>query len=302
MAWASASTICHKLHGHFRGHKGMARCPAHEDSTPSLSVEQTRDGRVLVFCFGGCDQFAVIDALRKLGLWGDGELVMDPNHPFRYTTKFDGVTDRNDRARRRDAQDIWDRHQKISGTKAETYIRGRGINMPLGDQLGYIPSLKHHKSGRSLPALVARVSDEAGFCAIQRTYLAADGSTKADVESPKMTFGPMAGGAVRLFPVSAVLGLAEGIETALSAAQLYRVPVWATLSANRLGKIEIPETVGAIMIFADSGKVGVQEAFSAQDFYERRGLTVEVVTPGAHFGAEHDDFNSVAQARYARAG
>ncbi len=31
----------------------MARCPAHEDRTPSLSVTE-RDGRVLVNCFAGC--------------------------------------------------------------------------------------------------------------------------------------------------------------------------------------------------------------------------------------------------------
>lgn len=46
----------------------MARCPAHDDRTPSLSITE-RDGKVLVKCFGGCAQSDVISALRELGLW-----------------------------------------------------------------------------------------------------------------------------------------------------------------------------------------------------------------------------------------
>ena len=46
----------------------MCCCPAHDDSNPSLSVSQ-KDGKVLVKCFAGCEQSAVIDALKGLGLW-----------------------------------------------------------------------------------------------------------------------------------------------------------------------------------------------------------------------------------------
>jgi hypothetical protein len=50
-----------------------ARCPAHEDRAPSLSILQTDDGRVLLHCFGGCQTEAVIGAL---GLrWED---LMEP--------------------------------------------------------------------------------------------------------------------------------------------------------------------------------------------------------------------------------
>ena len=45
----------------------MCRCPAHEDSNPSLSVEQ-HNGRVLVHCHAGCPQDAVLDALAAQGL------------------------------------------------------------------------------------------------------------------------------------------------------------------------------------------------------------------------------------------
>lgn len=47
----------------------MARCPAHNDSTPSLSVDTGEDGRVLLNCFAGCSKDKI---LRSLGLeWSD---------------------------------------------------------------------------------------------------------------------------------------------------------------------------------------------------------------------------------------
>lgn len=40
-----------------------ARCPAHEDRSPSLSISEGRDGRVLVHCFGGCRPEAILKAV-----------------------------------------------------------------------------------------------------------------------------------------------------------------------------------------------------------------------------------------------
>ncbi len=40
-----------------------ARCPAHDDRGPSLSIAEAADGRVLVHCFGGCTPLAVLEAL-----------------------------------------------------------------------------------------------------------------------------------------------------------------------------------------------------------------------------------------------
>jgi len=46
-----------------------ARCPAHEDRSPSLSVRELADGRILVHCFAGCGAVEVMEAL-GLG-WSD---------------------------------------------------------------------------------------------------------------------------------------------------------------------------------------------------------------------------------------
>lgn len=40
----------------------LARCPAHNDKSPSLSVRELDDGRVLAHCFTGCEVAAVLAA------------------------------------------------------------------------------------------------------------------------------------------------------------------------------------------------------------------------------------------------
>ncbi len=58
--------------------KWQARCPAHEDRDPSLSISEAPDGRVLVKCFGGC---GALDVITAVGLtWG----VLFPPNQERY--------------------------------------------------------------------------------------------------------------------------------------------------------------------------------------------------------------------------
>ncbi len=41
----------------------MAKCPAHDDRSPSLSIRETSDGATLVYCFGGCSLHEVVGAV-----------------------------------------------------------------------------------------------------------------------------------------------------------------------------------------------------------------------------------------------
>src|SRR3954447_26341341 len=50
------------------GNSWLARCPAHDDRNPSLSIRES-DGKILVHCHAGCKQRTVIAALRVRGLW-----------------------------------------------------------------------------------------------------------------------------------------------------------------------------------------------------------------------------------------
>lgn len=61
----TAATLLDRLDGIRRTKPGswVARCPAHDDRGPSLSIRETDDGRVLVHCFAGCDTESVLDAV-----------------------------------------------------------------------------------------------------------------------------------------------------------------------------------------------------------------------------------------------
>ena len=60
----TAATLLDRLDGVRQAGPGrwMARCPAHQDRSPSLSVRET-DNRILVHCFGGCDVGEVLVAV-----------------------------------------------------------------------------------------------------------------------------------------------------------------------------------------------------------------------------------------------
>lgn len=67
-ATPSASEIAAALGGHKSGDEFLAKCPAHDDRNPSLTIKSV-GGMVLVNCHAGCSQEAVIEALRSRGLW-----------------------------------------------------------------------------------------------------------------------------------------------------------------------------------------------------------------------------------------
>lgn len=53
-----------KLEG-VKGRNGswVARCPGHEDRSPSLTVKELGDGRILIHCFAGCGTDVVLGAM-----------------------------------------------------------------------------------------------------------------------------------------------------------------------------------------------------------------------------------------------
>ncbi len=291
---ANGREIVRTLKGRWGLHSGTCRCPAHEDRDPSLSVMETPDRKVLVHCHAGCSQIAVIAALQAMGLWPSGE----PNHYSRNPYALFADKEPADKRERSDrALGVWDAARDAKGTPVEAYLRARGIRLPLSDQLRYAAALRHSDAKKTFPAMIARLADNSGFQCVQRTYLDPREPRKLHGFTAKKTLGSMGSAAVRLRQPREMLGLAEGIETALAASQLYSLPVWATLSANRLSKIDIPESVKDIEIFADPGDVGRVQAFAAADHYERTGFHVEVIFPVAHFKTQAGaDFADVAAA------
>ncbi|MDV7403125.1 toprim domain-containing protein, partial [Arthrospira platensis SPKY1] len=77
------------------------------------------------------------------------------------------------------------------------------------------------------------------------------------------------------------LGIAEGIETAFAAAELFEVPVWSCISANGIESFEPPEGVKQVILFADhdANFAGQAAAYRAAHRLSLKGYEVEVVVP-----------------------
>ena len=142
-----------------------------------------------------------------------------------------------------------------SSTPAGRYLISRGISSP-GEKraLRYVPMMRHGRSGTVQHGMIATFSDAGGKPAtIHRTFITKDGC-KADVDPVRM-FMPgnvPSGGAIRLYDPHEVMGIAEGIETALSAALMHGIPTWATTSAVLLERWEPPAIAKRITIFGDN--------------------------------------------------
>ena len=82
------------------------------------------------------------------------------------------------------------------------------------------------------------------------------------------------------------LGIAEGIETALSAQAIFNVPTWAALSADGLRRWQWPAGVKRVTIFADAGDAGLQAASDLAERLKAAGIANAIVSP-----LHGDDFN-----------
>jgi hypothetical protein len=102
---------------------------------------------------------------------------------------------------------------------------------------------------------------------------------------PKMALGPVSRGAVCLAQAGSVLGIAEGVETGLSAMELFRLPVWCALGSN-LARVVMPKVVRNVVIFADHGRVGEAAAAKARDTFREQQRKVSV-----RFSQSGSDFN-----------
>jgi putative DNA primase/helicase len=135
------------------------------------------------------------------------------------------------------------------------------------------PALEYWDGTRSLgqfPAMVALFHGAAGEpVTLHATYLRADGCVKAPVPAPKKILGvphrgATKGGAVRLFHASGpTLGVAEGIESALSLRLIRKIPVWASFCADNLERVRLPEGLRQLEIGVDLDASGKGQAVAA---------------------------------------
>ncbi len=183
-----------------------------------------------------------------------------------------------------------------TGTDPVTlYLRHRlaldpGDTLVVPSVLRLHPGLPYHHDGVAVgrwPAMVATLQAPSGeLVALHRTWLAPEGR-KAPTPGPckKLTqaAGPVMTGCIRLaWPghgASDMLGIAEGLETALAARQASGVPTVAAYSAGALAAWQWPTGVKRIVVFADADPPGAEAADKLRQRARTAGLSVNVMTP-----------------------
>jgi putative DNA primase/helicase len=142
------------------------------------------------------------------------------------------------------------------------------------------------------PAMLAMVRDckTNNPVSIHRTFLTLAG-TKADMPNPRALMpGDLPESvAVRLAEAGEVLGIAEGIETALAAQAKFGVPCHAAINAGFLAKWQPPEGVRKVIVFGDcdDSYTGQAAAYTLAHRLSRK-VAVEVRIPG-QFGTDWAD-------------
>lgn len=288
-----------------------ACCPFHNERTPSFKLFPDNH----YHCFGcGAHGSAITYVMRtqRVGfaeavaiLTGGHYRVIDrpdssrgtipPKLAARSEPPFSCPDDRTAQYVRK----LWDGAQ--APRLAEVYLWSRAIRV----RPKPIPlALRGHKAAwcsearQKRPAVVAALTEDSGaVVAVQRIWVKSEldvtdgvpvkGSRATDLKAGKTTFGRMGSAAVRLAEPRKTLGLAEGVESSMSATQLFSIPCWAACG-TRLGSIAIPDGVEEIVIFGDNGGAGHDAAKKAVESYRKQGYRADAEFPPPGCGDWND--------------
>lgn len=159
--------------------------------------------------------------------------------------------------------------QQVDGSPVQTYLNNRGINTMPGFSIRYSKAEYDNDTKNSYQTMYAIATDDHNkIIYAHKTYL--ENGKKADVERNKKIFTMndnkiVCGScghesaqscAIRLCNYGEELGIAEGIETSLSATILYQVPCWSTINTSIMKAFKAPKRVKHLIIFADNDPHG----------------------------------------------
>ncbi len=244
-----ARTLTHTLGGHWKNGRGQAPCPICQPERRrdqiALSISQ-QGGKLLLYCFKNHCSFVEIAQAANLPL---GEAQID----FEAQKETERKQSEYQAVQLTKARSLWDATAPITGTKAEAYLKGRGITCDLPASLRFMPDIYHAPSASWTCAMVGNVSTGG----VHRTFFDKQGNRLT--KSAKMMLGPCSGGAVRLSDAPGPLVVCEGIETGLSLLSgLLSGPatVWATLSTSGMKALHLPPDPHKLVIATDGDEPG----------------------------------------------
>lgn len=176
--------------------------------------------------------------------------------------------------------------KQIRDTNVESYLSKRGIAVqPSKAILNYNGNM-----------LSVATDDKRNPIFLHETFLNHD--TKAHVKVQKKMTSIVDSEfvnsvAIRMFPVSSTLGIAEGIETALSCKQIYKCNTWSTINSGFMKKFRVPLGVEHLIIFADNDKnlTGLAAAMECANRNLLRKNDLKKVT--VRWCADVEDFNDM---------
>jgi hypothetical protein len=192
--------------------------------------------------------------------------------------------------------DLWGEAEPIEGTAAAVYLKTRGCEP--SQRREWPADLRFHLEcpfgTLHAPALIglARNVVTGEPVGIHRTALSDDGASKRMMPSglpSRMVLGRASGAAIQLHQASSVLGLAEGIETALSAQKIFKVPVWAALSASGIRSFPVIHGVSRLFVFADNDGPGLAAARRCKRRYRDAGIETQIRHP-SEYGTDWNDY------------
>ena len=179
---------------------------------------------------------------------------------------------------------LWERSESLSiGDPVCRYLASRGIapealRVP-SSVLRIAKDVLHPETKvRSYAMLAKVVSPNNQAVNIHITYINEQGQK---LDRRVMRGSLPEGCAVRLGQENQVMGIAEGIETALSASRLFNLPVWAALNANQLSKWIPPKICNEVWVFGDNdlSYTGQYKAYELANKLTRLGFAVSVFLP-----------------------
>jgi Toprim domain len=245
-----AHALAHSLCGYWRNGKGQAPCPIcqpeRRKDQRALSITE-QGGKLLLHCFKAGCSFVEIAQAADLPLDG----VQIDFDAVKETKAKQGEYQARQLAK---ARSLWDAAKPIKGTKAERYLRARGITCDLPETLRFMPDVHHAPSAQWACAMVAKVDPTGG---VHRTFFDKAGSRLA--KNAKMMLGPCAGGAVALSDTLGPLVVCEGIETGLallSGLLSASATVWAALSTSGMKALHLPPDPHRLTIATDGDNPG----------------------------------------------
>lgn len=244
----------------------------------ALSVTRNDDGTYIAHCFR-CEYVETLRDERATTRAGR------PQKPTQAPRRHEVLSEYG--------HELWNACRPVSGP-ARAYLEARGCVVPPADgDLRWHPALRH-PSGYEGPALVALLTDAVDRTqrSLHRTWIRPDG-TKANVDPPRLLLGGhrKAGTVCRLWPDEAVtlgLGVAEGVETALSLAHAFR-PVWACIDAGNLAALPVLDGIESLTIAADADDAGRAAATACAERWASADREVFIAEPAS------GDLNDVAQ-------